>query len=213
VLEQHPAVREIAVVALEAAPGEKRLVAYVVPAPAQADASTAQIGAATDEPTATPLPPLASIQELRRWAQARLPEYMIPAALVLLDALPLMPSGKIDRRALPVPDWSQRLLDADYIAPRTPVEQVVADMVAQMLGLPRVGILDNFFALGVHSLLATRLVVRLCELFAIKLPLRSLFEAPTVAGLSERIETLQWVTKGAEISADAAEGDYEKGAI
>jgi amino acid adenylation domain-containing protein len=211
VLRAHAAVRDIAVVALEAAPGEKRLVAYVVPTLAEAGAPAAAVAASA--PAATALPPLSSIQELRRWAQARLPEYMIPAALVLLDTLPLTASGKIDRRALPAPDWSQRLLDADYIAPSTPVEQVVADLVAQMLGLPRVGIRDNFFALGVHSLLATRLVVRLCDIFAIKLPLRSLFEAPTVAGLAERIETLQWVTKGAELSADAADDGYEKGAI
>jgi acyl carrier protein len=151
--------------------------------------------------------------ELHGWAQDRLPDYMIPSALVILDALPLTPSGKVDRQALPAPDWSRRALDQTYVAPRTPIETEVAGLIVQVLGVERVGIHDNFFTLGGHSLLATQLVARLRDRFGLELPLRSLFEAPTVAGLAERVETIQWMAQGEEVPAGALGEDYEEGEI
>jgi amino acid adenylation domain-containing protein len=166
VLGQHPAVREAVVLAREDAPGEKRLVAYVV---------------AEREP-------LPTTTDLRNFLKEKLPEYMVPAVFVLLDALPLMPNGKIDRRALPSPDRSRPELDKAFVAPRTPTEELLAEIWAQLLDLERVGIHDNFFDLGGHSLLATQLVSRMRETFQVEIPLRRLFEVPTVAGLAESIE-------------------------
>jgi surfactin family lipopeptide synthetase A len=161
-LGQHPAVREAVILAREDAPGEKRLVAYVV-----AD-STAE--------------------ELRRFLKDKLPEHMVPAVFVLLDALPLMPNGKIDRGALPAPDRTRPELDKAFVAPRTRTEELLAQIWAQFLHLERVGVHDNFFDLGGHSLLATQAVSRMREAFQMEIPLRLLFELPTVAGLAESIE-------------------------
>jgi amino acid adenylation domain-containing protein len=173
-LGQHPAVREAVVLAREDAAGdpsasprtEKRLVAYVV---------------AEREP-------LPTTTDLRNFLKEKLPEYMVPAVFVLLEALPLMPNGKIDRRALPSPDRSRPELDKAFVAPRTPTEELLAEIWAQLLDLERVGIHDNFFDLGGHSLLATQLVSRMRETFQVEIPLRHLFEVPTVAGLAESIE-------------------------
>ena len=118
----------------------------------------------------------------------KLPEYMVPAVFVLLDALPLMPNGKIDRRALPAPDRTRPELDKAFVAPRTPTEELLAEIWAQLLDIERVGIHDNFFDLGGHSLLATQVVSRVREAFQVEIPLRRLFEVPTVAGLAESIE-------------------------
>ena len=104
--------------------------------------------------------------ELRSFLKAKLPEYMVPAAFVPLDALPLMPNGKVDRRALPAPDRTRPELEKEFIAPRTPVEELLAEVWAQVLGIERVGIYDNFFELGGHSLLATQAVSRMREAFA-----------------------------------------------
>jgi acyl carrier protein len=113
---------------------------------------------------------------------------MIPSAFVVLDALPLTPSGKIDRRALPAPEQGRDAME-DLVMPRTPVEEAIADIWMGVLKLERVGVHDNFFALGGHSLLATQVVARLRAAFGLELPLRALFESPTVSGLAERIET------------------------
>jgi len=161
-LGQHPAVREAVVLAREDAPGEKRLVAYVV-AEAAAD-------------------------ELRRFLKDKLPDPMVPAVFVLLDTLPLLSNGKIDRRALPAPDRTRPELDKAFLAPRTPVEELLAEIWAQLLDLERVGVHDNFFDLGGHSLLATQAVSRMREAFQMEIPLRLLFEIPTVAGLAESID-------------------------
>ena len=161
-LGQHPAVREAVILAREDAPGEKRLVAYAV------------THAATDE--------------LRRFLRDRLPEYMLPAVFVLLDALPLMPNGKIDRGALRAPDRSRPELNKAFVAPRGPTEEIVAEIWAQLLDIERIGIHDNFFDLGGHSLLATQLMSRVRETFQVEIPLRRLFELPTVASLAENIE-------------------------
>ena len=167
VLSRYPAVLNTVVIPREDVPGNKRLVAYVVPVPEQ-----------------TP-----TISELRRFLKEKLPDYMVPAAFVLLDALPLLPNGKVDRLALPAPNQTRPELEAHYIAPRTPIEQEIANIWADVLGLKQVGVHDNFFDLGGHSLLAAQLASRLAEAFGVDLSLRRVFEAPTVADLAYAIET------------------------
>ena len=181
VLEKHRAVRKAVAWVREGASRDasavpdtdRRLVAYVVP-------------------KETPGP---RVSELRSYLQDRLPEYMWPSAYVLLDALPLTPSGKIDHRSLPAPDPTRPELDKVFVAPRTPVEIKLAEIWAQVLGLERVGIDDDFFELGGHSLLATQVISRVRDAFHIEIPLRSLFERPTVAALAERIEVLCALTE------------------
>jgi amino acid adenylation domain-containing protein len=158
-LELHPGVREAAVVAHEDAPGEKRLVAYVV--------------------AEGPPPPFG---ELRRHLAERLPDYMIPSAFMTLAGLPRTPNGKVDRRALPAP--TEDACAELFVAPRTPVEEVLCGVWAETLGVERVGVNNNFFELGGHSLLAMQLLSRLRSTFQMELPLRVLFEAPTVAELA-----------------------------
>ena len=165
-LAQHSAVQEVAVLVREDVPGDKRLVAYVVLAKQQLLTST----------------------ELRTFVKAKLPDYMVPSVFVFLDSLPLTPNGKVDRKALPAPDGRRLERGEDVSAPRTPVEEMLAGIWAQVLKLENIGIHDNFFDLGGHSLLATQVISRLREVFQIDLPLRSLFESPSVAGLAERIE-------------------------
>ncbi|MEW5983048.1 MAG: non-ribosomal peptide synthase/polyketide synthase [Acidobacteriota bacterium] len=132
----------------------------------------------------------AVIPELRRYLADRVPTYMIPAAYVLLDAFPLTPNGKVDRRALPAPDSAASVGQTGDQATRTPTEEVVAAIWADVLSLERVGLQDNFFHLGGHSLLATQVVSRLRDVFAVELPLRQMFDTPTVADFSARLEAL-----------------------
>ncbi|WNG36166.1 amino acid adenylation domain-containing protein [Archangium violaceum] len=165
VLARHPSVRQSLVIAREDRPGDKRLVAYVVPSqPQQSSAVT----------------------ELRAYLKAHLPEYMVPSAFVALEQLPLTPNGKVNRKALPAPESS--VSDAVYIAPRTPTEELLADIWAKVLGVPRVGAEDHFFELGGHSLLATQVISRLRSVFRVELPVRALFEAPTLSSLARRID-------------------------
>jgi acyl carrier protein len=149
-----------------------------------------------------PLPdvndPLLSVSELRDFLQARLPDYMVPTAFVFLDALPLTPNGKVDRRALPVPGQSRPELQETMVAPRTAVEETVARIWADVLELEQVGIYDNFFDLGGHSLKATQAVSRVRRALDIDLPLRTLFEAPTVAGLAAVVQETQMRDAGQE---------------
>ena len=165
-LGQHPAVREAIVLAPEDGSGEKRLVAYV-----SAEGET--------RPSAS---------ELRGFLKDKLPEHMVPAVFVLLEAFPLTANGKVDRHALPTPDGQRPELDEAFVAGRTPTEELLAEIWAQVLGVERVGIYDNFFQLGGHSLLATQVVSRIRQAFRVEMPLRRLFEAPTVAGLAETID-------------------------
>ena len=125
--------------------------------------------------------------QLRGYLSARLPEYMVPSAIVMLDAMPLTPNGKVDRKALPAPEANRTYLTEAYVAPRTPVEEILVSLWAEILGLEQVGIHDSFFDLGGHSLLATQLMSRVRDVLQLELPLRYLFEAPTPAQLASRI--------------------------
>ncbi|MFE1748583.1 condensation domain-containing protein [Coleofasciculus sp. H7-2] len=127
------------------------------------------------------------IPQLQIYLTQKLPEYMVPSAFVVLESLPLTPNGKVDRRALPAPEPVKLELAGSYVAPQTPVEEVLVKIFAEVLGVKRVGIHDNFFELGGHSLLATQLVSRVRDAFGAELPLRSVFEAPTIAELSKAI--------------------------
>jgi len=127
------------------------------------------------------------IPKLRAHLRETLPEYMMPSAFVVLDELPLTPNGKVDRRALPPPDQANIFREGVFVAPRDPIEEVLAGIWSEVLGVERIGVEDNFFALGGHSLLATQVISRIRETSAVELPLRELFESPTVAGLARKI--------------------------
>ncbi|HEX6903704.1 MAG TPA: amino acid adenylation domain-containing protein [Thermoanaerobaculia bacterium] len=163
VLESHPAVERAVVLA---SPDSQSLAAWVV----------------SRDPAATPA-------GWRAFLRDRLPDYMVPAGFVILESLPLTPSGKVDRRALAAVQPRPAAATGDRIAPRTPSEEILAGIWEGILGAEGIGAHDNFFDLGGHSLLATRMMSRVLEAFGVELPLRALFEAPTVAGLAARIET------------------------
>jgi len=146
---------------------------------------------------------------LRDYLKQKLPEYMIPSAFVLMKALPLTPNGKIDRRALPAPDSFHNKQKDKFVGPRTPTEAKLAAIWAEVLGVQESSINDNFFELGGHSLLATQIISRIRQAFAIELPLRHLFEAPTIASLSEIIETAL-DTEDLELFSYGAESDSQK---
>ncbi|NER33981.1 MAG: amino acid adenylation domain-containing protein [Oscillatoria sp. SIO1A7] len=130
------------------------------------------------------------IPQLREFLREKLPEYMVPSAFVVLDELPLSPSGKIDRRALPAPDRSRPVLDVELVAPRTPTEEIIAGIWAEVLSLNELGVLDNFFMLGGDSIQATQVISRVRDAFGVELSLHRLFESPTVAELSETLSEL-----------------------
>ena len=174
VLSQHGSVQECVVIAREDVVGDKRLVGYVVPT------SEKKLDTA----------------ELRSWMQSRLPEYMVPVAWVEMERLPLSPNGKVDRKNLPAPDYTRPELGHEYQSARTPAEEVMAGIWAEVLKLDQVGTADDFFELGGHSLLATQVVSRIRQAFQVELPLRALFEAPTVSGLAERVDQLQRQQQG-----------------
>ncbi len=172
VLSRHPQVQQAVVVAREDAPVTKRLVAYVVSA---------------GEAPSTP--------QMVEYLQQHLPEYMVPAIFVVLDALPLTPNGKVDRKALPAPDRNIER-EHEYVAPRTPSEEIIAKLFAATLGVEVVGIYDSFFELGGHSLLATQLISRLRQSFEVEIPLKALFESPTIAQLDQKISQLRMQGRG-----------------
>jgi acyl carrier protein len=173
VLGQHPGLREAVVLVREDRPGNKRLVAYVVPA------DDREAGAET----------------LREHLRERLPEYMIPSAFVPLSALPLTPNGKVDRRALPAPDWGG---ESTFVAPGNPLEEQLVELWCEVLKVERVGIRDDFFELGGHSLLATQLISRLREGLGIEIPLHHLFQSPTIEGLAEIVMQQQVLAHGGD---------------
>ncbi len=166
VLNQQPMVRECAVSAREDTLGEKRLVAYVVAAPGVT---------AVAEP-------------LRLSLQERLPEFMVPASFVFIEALPLTPNGKVDRKALPNPESIRRNDDDGYVAPRTAAEKLVAELWAEIVKVDRVGVNDNFFELGGHSLIAVRLAAEMEKRLGCNVPVSLLFKLPTIAQLASELQ-------------------------
>jgi acyl carrier protein len=176
VLGQHSAIRET-VVAVRAIDGDRRLVAYIVPSQHQAPTNS----------------------DLRYFLKSKLPDYMLPSAFFVLKALPLTLNGKVDRRALPLSAVRTEAAEIT-IAPRTSIEAALAEIWIKLLGLEEVGVHDNFFQLGGHSLLATQLILRVRNSFQVEVPLRTLFETPTIAGLAQYIETVSWATQGISIS-------------
>jgi acyl carrier protein len=151
--------------------------------------------------------------QLRQYLNQRVPEYMVPGTFVVLETLPLTPNGKVDRRALPVPDPGRRGHVGGYVAPRTATEVRVAALWGEVLGLTQVGLHDNFFEWGGHSLLATQLISRVREAFQVEIPLRDLFETPTVADLAERIETVRWALQGLQTPPSTMVDDREEGTL
>jgi hypothetical protein len=164
VLSQHPAIREVVVLLREDVPGDKRLVAYAVPR------------------AKSPL----RISELREYLQEKLPDYMVPAAFVQLEALPLTPNGKVDRRSLPAPRWEGQSERA-YSAPKNEVERTIAGIWQELLHVERVGVDDSFFELGGHSLLIIQAHRRLCEVTGRELVITDMFRYPTIRTLTEHL--------------------------
>jgi acyl-coenzyme A synthetase/AMP-(fatty) acid ligase/acyl carrier protein len=162
VLSSYDGVADTVVLAREDVAGDKQLVAYIV---------SNKEGAPTT-------------QDLRNYLKQKLPGYMVPSAFVFLESLPVTPNGKVDRIALPLPDQSRPELEENYVAPRTSIEEALAGIWAEILKLERVGIHDNFFDLGGHSLLATQVISRVRRAFQVEIPLRAMFEKPTVEELA-----------------------------
>ena len=140
----------------------------------------------------------------------KLPEHMVPSAIMMVETLPLTANGKIDRRALPAPDRSALEPKTPYIAPRTQTEELLAAMFSQALGIETVGVLDNFFNSGGHSLTAVRIMAQMCDAFKIDLPLSAIFESPTIAALGERIDAITWLAKDVKMSANVGGGHREE---
>ncbi|MEG3918021.1 amino acid adenylation domain-containing protein [Microcoleus sp. T3_A4] len=177
-LSQHPNLLQVAVTLREDIPGQKSLVAYIIP---------------LQEPAPT-------FSELRHFLKEQLPDYMVPSAFVILECLPVTPNGKVDRKSLPAPDLNSLIQKGDFVAPRTPTEELLASIWAKVLGVEKVSINDNFFESGGHSLLATQLLSKVSHTFGLNLPLSKLFESPTVAGISSYIEAISWANQNIETS-------------
>jgi amino acid adenylation domain-containing protein len=181
-LVEHESVGQAVVMVREDRPGDQYLAAYVIAAPGQ----------------------IVLVTVLRQHLLGKLPDYMVPQQIVELDAFPLTPNGKIDRKRLPVPE---RRLTADtevFIHPRNPTEESIAQIFADLLGVPQVGIYDNFFDLGGHSLLAVRAISSIANTFNVRLPLQVLFEAPTVAALSNKLADVAGIPQTVETDAFAS---------
>jgi acyl-coenzyme A synthetase/AMP-(fatty) acid ligase/acyl carrier protein len=177
-IRHNASVREVVVVDREDRPGDKRLVAYVVADPGET----------------------LFADQLRGFLKERLPDFMIPSAFVALEQMPLTPNGKLDRKALPVPDEAQLRSQTPFASPRSPLEELLADVWAEVLGVERVGIHDDFFEMGGQSILATQLISKIQQILPVELPLRTIFEAPTVAELATAIEQSQQSLDDAEMS-------------
>ncbi|YAG04451.1 Non-ribosomal peptide synthetase [Nostoc sp. DSM 114167] len=192
-LLQHPEVKEAVVIVREDTPNETSLVGYIV-------AETGQDS-------------LQVISQLRRFLKQQLPDFMVPTIFMALEAMPLTPNGKVDRKALPKPDASRPELEANYVAPRTSIEQQIADIWTQVLNVKRVGIYDNFFELGGYSLLGIQVISRMRQALQAEILMSNLFELPTVADLAERVETLRWATQGVQAAESETADDYEEGEL
>ena len=179
VLEQHPAVQQAVVIAREDVPGNKCLVAYLVPKAEY----------------------LLTTSELRQFVKQKLPDYMVPSALVQMDTLPLTPNGKVDRRALPIPDQSRQESHETFIAPRDELELQLTKIWEQVLGIQPIGIQDNLFELGGHSLLIARLSDQIEKAFKKNLPLTTIFQAPTVEQLANLLREEVKSVPGSSLAA------------
>ena len=187
-LLQYPAIKEAVAIVREDIPGKKVLAGYFT---ATGDNSTI-------------------VTELRKSLKQQLPEFMVPTILMALDTLPLTPNGKVDRQALPQPDLVAR---ETYVAPRTPIEQQIADLWAQLLKLDRVGIHDNFFELGGYSLVGIQAIARLRQSLQVEILMSNLFELPTVAELADRVETLLWAAQGSQAARTDSTDEDEEGEL
>jgi len=194
-IEAHPGVRATVVVAREDSPGDTRLIAYLVPDDdgvwPRAESDEAALAA---NPVAAPRRAERSrtlAAELRVMLRASLPEYMVPSVFVPLDVLPLTPTGKVDRKALPAPAATRPGPAGTLVSPRTATEETLVAIWAEVLGIDALGIHDDFFDLGGHSLLAVKVVSKTRDALAVEIPLRAMFEAPTVAGLAEVVDDLK----------------------
>jgi amino acid adenylation domain-containing protein len=172
-LRGHDRVREAVAVVLDEGAGQRALVAYVVPRADEMDGAPALDGA-----------------ELRGYLQERLPGYMTPSVIVTLERLPLTRNGKVDRKALPAPDQRRRRTAAEFVAPRNAVEQLMADIWAEVLRVEKVGVADNFFELGGNSLLVIQVVSRIRDIFHVDAPINAMFESPTIGEFVERLPEL-----------------------
>ncbi len=188
-LLQYPALKEAVAIVREDIPGKKVLAGYFT--------------TTTDDRSDIS-------SELRQFLKQRLPEFMVPTIFMVVETMPLTPNGKVDRQALPQPDPSVR---ETYVAPRTPIEQQIATVWATVLKLERVGIHDNFFALGGYSLVGIQTIARLRQTLQVEILMSNLFELPTVVELAERVETLLWAAQSARSERDAASDDYEEGEL
>ncbi|AOX00346.1 hypothetical protein BJP34_13570 [Moorena producens PAL-8-15-08-1] len=188
-LTENPQVKEAVVIAREDIPGDKHLVAYIV----------------TGETVPTK-------SELRSFLKQKLPDYMVPSAFVTLESLPLTPNGKIDRRGLPAPDISQAS-ETTFVPPNTPTEELLGAIWSQILGIEKIGIHNNFFELGGHSLKATQVISQIRQVFSIDLPLKTLFEQPTVAQLSDRIDTINWASQQSQTFVGDITDNYQEGRL
>jgi acyl carrier protein len=169
-LKRHPGVREAVVIAREEEKGDKRLIGYV---------------------TATVEQASPGVMELREHVRRSLPEHMVPNAFVVLEKFPMTANGKLDRRSLPVPEKERPELESGYVAPRTPVEETLAEIWRELLQVDRIGIHDNFFQLGGHSLLMTRLAWKITEVFLVEVPLAELFQALNIEEMTLLIAEYQ----------------------
>jgi hypothetical protein len=182
-LAGNAAVQSCAVLAREDDPGNKQLVAYVIPARTVS----------------------ASARDLQDFLKQRLPEFMVPAQFVFLDAFPLTQNGKVDRKALPAPTRDEVPAGRAFVAPRTDTEKTLAGIWAPLLNLERIGVHDDVFDLGANSLVGMRAVTQIRRVFDVNVQLRNLFERPTVAGLAETIERLSLFACPAAASREAGE--------
>ncbi|WP_375492804.1 amino acid adenylation domain-containing protein [uncultured Nostoc sp.] len=176
-LWQHPDVQEVVVIAKEFSPSDQRLIAYIVLKPESSDTN---------------------VGNLRHFLKQKLPDYMIPSRFVQLSALPLTANGKVDRQALPAPIQTLNA-NEKFVAPRTPIEERVAEIWSHVLGLKNIGVYDNFLALGGHSLLAFQILYRIRDIFQVELPMRHFFEAPTISEIADSIIQAQQEDRGCSV--------------
>ena len=177
VLQNHPSVRQNAVIVWDDGTGDRYMVAYIEPEDGQA----------------------VDVGNVRKYLSEKLPGYMVPTTYMLLEAIPLLPNGKVDRKALQPPEGGRAQAETVYVAPRSPVESMLAELWVQVLSVERVGVFDNFFELGGHSLLATQVISRIRQVMKVEIPIRELFEKPTVAALAIQVEIALRAASGLEV--------------